>query len=110
MKTSTINALVSFIDGNPVDNLAEIRAELVAETHRNDEAKAAKASEYAAAHDVVMAAMSTTPATAAEIFEACKDDLPDGFTKGKVTYALRALWGDEVVKTEGKVNLYALKA
>ena len=45
-----------------------------------------------------------------ELWEAVDGDLPDGMTKGKVQYAVTRLWSDEIVKTEGKVNTYALKA
>ena len=39
-----------------------------------------------------------------------KDSLPEGFSKGKVQYAVTRLWADEVTKTEGKVNTYSLRA
>ena len=38
--------------------------------------------------------------------EAIEDEVPEGITKGKVQYALTHLWGDEIVKVEGKPNGY----
>jgi hypothetical protein len=44
--------------------------------------------------------------TAAELYEAVEDKLPEGFTKAKVQYALSHYWEADVVKHEGKVNSY----
>ena len=79
---------------------------------RKAEQKAVKSAEYAEAHDVVMAtfAEAVNPITVSELYEACEDTLPAGFSKGKLSYALRALWAEEIVKTEGKVNTYSVKA
>ena len=110
MKISTLRAL-STLSLDP-ETLSEIQAEIVkmekAEA-RKDEQKAAKNAEYAEAHDVIMGVIADAvgPVTIAEIYEACKDELPEGFTKNKISYALRVYWSDEVVKTEGKVNTYA---
>ena len=61
---------------------------------------------YAAAHDVVIGALSNKPVTLAELWETVKDTVPEGMTKSKVQYALRELWAAEVIKIEGKVNEY----
>ena len=76
---------------------------------RKAEQKVVKANEYAEAHDAVMGVIAdaTGAITVSEIYESCKDELPEGFSKNKIAYALRTYWADEVVKTEGKVNTYA---
>lgn len=112
MKKSTMQSLVSYLDGEVVTNLDEIRAELVAELNKGAEKAQANRDLYAQAHDVVMSglAQATAPVTIGELYESIKGELPEGFSKGKVQYAITRLWADEVEKTEGKVNTYALKA
>ena len=112
MKKSTMQSLVSYLDGEVVTNLDEIRAELVAELTKGEAKAQANRDLYAQAHEVVMGglAQASAPVTIAELYEAIENKLPEGFSKGKVQYAITRLWADEVEKTEGKVNTYALKA
>ncbi len=94
---------------NYIKNVPELAAEyteLKAELDKNAEKAQANRDLYAAAHDVVMATLSDKPMTMAELWEAMKDNVPEGMTKSKVQYALRELWASEVVKIEGKVNEY----
>ena len=51
----------------------------------------------------------TADVTDKELFEVAKDELPEGFSKGKVQYAITRMWVDEVVKHEGKTNGYTRK-
>lgn len=110
MKISTLRALSALTSDEAI--LTELTAEIEkaekAEA-RKVEQKVAKANEYAEAHDVVMGVLAdaTGAVTVSEIYEACKDELPAGFSKNKISYALRVYWADEVVKTEGKVNAYS---
>lgn len=92
----------------PEFSVQEILEMMDKELNRGTEQKAAKMSEYASAHDAVMGVLAdaTKPVTVAEIYESCQADLPEGFSKNKIAYALRTYWTDEVVKTEGKVNMY----
>ena len=108
MKITTYATVYSFLTANGFDN-AEILAEFEKEINRTAEAKQAKDALYAEAKSIVLDAMDA-PATIGEIFEAVKGDLPEGFTKGNLQYAITRLWKDEVDKTEGKVNTYARKA
>lgn len=111
MKKASLRALVDYIVDNDVNELSEIKDEIVAELNK-DEAKAqANRDLYAAAHDVVIEAIAsaTAPVTLSELYEAVEDNLPEGMTKGKVQYAVTRLWSDEIVKTEGKVNTYSVK-
>lgn len=84
----------------------EVLAELDKEINKGAEAKAKNAEAYDAIHDIVIGALTSAPATVAEIWEAIENDVPEGVTKGKVQYALTHLWGDEIVKVEGKPNGY----
>lgn len=113
MKKSTLQSLVSYLNGNAIDNLDEIREELNAELNRGAEKAQANRELYALAHDVAMSGLerSTNGVTAGELYEEIADELPEGFSKGKLQYALSRLWNDElnIVKEKG-ANLYALKA
>ena len=110
MRIATMKSLVSFLNGEAVENIAEIKAELEAELNKGAVAKAEKAAGYDAAWDAVheVFAQTTAPLTVAEIFEAVEANLPDGFTKGKVQYGLTHNWADKIVKIEGKPNTYRL--
>lgn len=108
MKNTTYATVYSFLTANGFDN-AEILAEFEKEINRNADAKQAKDALYAKAKDVVLPVMDG-PATITEIYEAVEKDLPEGFTKGNLQYAITRLWKDDIAKTEGKVNLYARKA
>ena len=105
-------ALVSYLNGATIDNLDEIKAELEAELNRNAEKAAANREMYEAAKSVIFEGfrVAGTPVTITELYEEIKDELPNGFSKSKVQYAVTRLWVDEIVKTEGKVNTYSLKA
>ena len=108
MKNTTYATVYSFLTANGFDN-AEILAEFEKEINRNAEAKQAKEAMYAEAKPIVLGAMDA-PATITEIFEVVKGDLPEGFTKGNLQYAVTRLWKDDIDKTEGKVNTYSRKA
>ena len=110
MKKSTIKSLVAYLNGETVTNIAEIKAELIDELAKDEQRKADKITAYDAAWEAVREPLSKSnkPLSAAEI--AAQAKLPDGFTKGKVVYALGHDWADRVVKIEGKVNEYKLKS
>ena len=111
MRKVSLQSLVSFIDSiDAPQEIKDVRDEIVAELSKGAEKAQANRDLYAQAHDVVMGALSATPVTIGELYDEIADALPDGFSKGKVQYAITRLWADEVVKTEGKVNAYSLKA
>lgn len=112
MKKSTMITLVSYLNGATVDNLDEIKAELEAELNRNAEKAAANRELYEAAKSVIFEGfrVAGTPVTIAELYEEIKDELPNGFSKSKVQYAVTRLWSDEIAKIEGKTNTYTVKA
>ena len=84
----------------------EVFAELDKEINRGVDAKAKNLEVYESFHDILIDNLASSPATCGEIYEAIKDNLPEGITKGKVQYALTHLWQDEIVKIEGKPNTY----
>ena len=104
MKTTTFATVYNFLTSNGFND-AEILAEFEKEINRNAEAKQAKDTLYTEAKPIVLAVMNV-PATMTEIYEAVAKDLPEGFTKGMMQYAITRLWKDEIVKAEGKVNTY----
>lgn len=76
------------------DALQAINAELA----KNAEKAEANRTLYAQAKDIVLSHVGTEPMTVAEIFAACEDELPEGFSKSKVQYGLLNLWSDSVTK------------
>ena len=105
MKKTSLQSLVSFIDGEAVENIAEIRDEIIAELDKGKAKAEANRAVYAEIHDKVIEALSTAsaPVTAQEI----ADEI--GVSRGKIVYGLTNYWSDEVVKdATGKSTTYAL--
>ena len=111
MTKNTMNAIYSVLSGADFEGKAEVMAEVEKELNRGVAEREAKAAMYEAARPVVFEAMRIigSPATVADIYTEAQKELPEGFTKNKVQYGLLHYWNDAVVKTEGKVNLYAAK-
>ena len=107
MKKATMNTILSLIANIDTPEADEVRNELTAELNKGAEAKAEAAKGYDAAKAVVMSELGETPVTISELYDAISDKLPEGFTKGKLQYAMTRLWKDELVKTEGKVKAYS---
>ena len=109
MKKATMNTIVNYINDNAIEELFEVRDELVAELNKGAEEKARNAELYESAKEVVMDELSTTDeaVTISELYDAVADKLPEGMTKGKLQYAVTRLWvGNGIAKVEGKVNTY----
>lgn len=114
MKKATLQFIATYLsentqyaDDNEKSALESALTEINAELNKGAEAKAEAAKEYEAAKAIVMSELGETPVTIGELFDAIGDKLPEGFTKGKLQYAMTRLWKDELVKTEGKVNSYS---
>ena len=107
MKKSTLSAVFTALKN--IDFDPELLTEVEKELNRGEAEKAKNAELYEVAKPIVLGALSETPATIGEIYDEVADSLPEGFTKGKVQYAITRLWADEVTKVEGKVNTYARK-
>lgn len=93
-----MTTIANYIQNVPelANEYAELRAELA-----KDYAKAQANRElYEAAHTVVMSKLTAEPITVADLFTLCEGELPTGFTKSKLQYALVNYWADEVVKIE----------
>ena len=105
MKKSTLQEIHDLLvnwDECPERLIEEINAEL-----NKGQAKAdATHKEYDEMREKVLEVLrsATAPVTAQELAD------ETGLPKGKIVYGLSRLWMDDVVKTEGKVNTYAIKA
>lgn len=119
MKKATMTALVSYLNdmiamnGGKTDTeefIVNARDELTAELNKGADEKARKAEMYESVKPIVFRALSETPVTISELHAEIAKDLPEGFTKSKLQYAITRLWKDEVTKVEGRVNSYAIKA
>ena len=112
MKKVSLQSLVSFIDSiDAPQEVKDIRDEIVAELGKGEAKAQANRDLYAQAHDIVMNGLRVAdkPVTIGELYDEIANELPDGFSKGKVQFGVTRLWADEVVKTEGKVNTYSVK-
>lgn len=98
MKKSSLRSLVAYLNGTTIDNISEIKAELEAELAKGEEKANANRILYDAAHDVVMKHINSKLITVADLFEKCKDELPNGFTRSKMQYAMINYWNNEIVK------------
>ena len=102
-----MNTIANILSSIDFENKDAILAELNAEINRGADAKAQKVAEYDAVKPIVLDALTETPVTIAELFDAVRDALPEGFSKGKIQYAVTRLWSDEITKIEGNPNTYA---
>lgn len=111
MTKNTLTAIVAALSTVEFENKTEIMAEIEKELNRGSAEKAERAAAYKAAWPVVEEAMKAidSAATVADIFNECEKNLPEGFTKSRISYGMTHYWTDRVVKTEGKVNTYTLK-
>ena len=110
MKKATLSTIYSALLDAGYESTDPIMEEISKELNRGEAEKAKNAELYEQAKPIVLGALSDKPATISEIYDEVASELPDGFSKGKVQYAITRLWADEVVKTEGKVNSYSRKA
>ena len=108
MTKNTMMDLVAMLNGAELsdERTAEIKVELEKELNRNAERAQANRELYASVHDIVMNgfAVAGKPITLAELYEEVQSELPKGFSKGKVQYAVTNLWANELVKTEGPAH------
>lgn len=113
MKKMYFEQMLSILNGigeatpEMIDNL---KKEIEKEVYKGEAKAQANREMYASAKDIILGALTETPVTIAELYDEIANELPDGFSKSKVQYAVTRLWADEVTKVEGKVNAYARKA
>ena len=113
MKKATLLTAYAILTGKgevTEETKAAVIAEFEKEFNRDAEEKAAKAAEYESVKEIILAPLNEAIMTISELYEAIKNELPDGFTRGKVQYAITKLYADEVVKHEGKPCTYGRKA
>ena len=110
MKKSTLENMLSYLNGNATD-VDALRSEIQGELDHMTEKARANADLYATAEPVVLAALNTTRRTAKEVYELCKDNLPEDFKAGKVQYLLNHQLRDRIaVNDNGKnPNTYHIK-
>ena len=106
MKKATMNTILTLIATIDTPEADEVRAELNAELNKGAELKARNAEAYEAVKPIVMSELGDATCTIGELWEAVEDKVPEGFTKGKLQYAVTRLWVNDLVKVEGKVNGY----
>ena len=111
MTKNIMKTILAILDATDFENKTEVMAEIEKDFNRGAAEREAKAAVYEEARPVIFEAMRVigSPATVADIFAEAEKELPKGFTKNKVQYGLLHYWNDSVVKTEGKVNMYAMK-
>lgn len=104
-----METMLRYLNGETVDTAA-LRTEIQAEYDRVTEKARANADKYATAIPIVLGVMTPIGNTAAEIYAACANDLPEDFSLSKVQYLLREkLKGKIRVIPNGKnPNTYAL--
>ena len=111
MTKNTMTRIYNTLKDIQFINKEVVLAELEKELNRGAEEKAAKNAEYEQAWPVVAEGLRVigNPTSVADLYAEIANDLPDGFSKNRVSYGLTHQWSDRVVKTEGKVNCYALR-
>ena len=101
MKKNTITALYNYFVKNDVNiDIAAVVEDIRTEYEKSAAKATAKMDAYEQAKPIVLSAIANAPLTAKEIFAACEDNLPDGFTANKVQYGLLHYWTDEVAKID----------
>lgn len=112
MRKTTMNTILTLIADIDNADAQAVRDELNAELAKSAERAQANANVYELAKAVVLNTMEglTAPVTIGELYNELEGELPEGFTKGKLQYAVTRLWTDSIAKIEGKVNTYTLKA
>lgn len=118
MKKSTLKYVAEFIadyidaeggEHEVSEEMVAARKELFAELNKGEEKAAANRTLYESAKAIVLAALTDTPATAAEIYEAVKNNLPNGFSRSKVQYGLTNYWKNDVVRHDGTPATYTAR-
>ena len=96
MKKNVFEAIHNYLNGDETVDLSMVREEVNAEWERMNAKRESNKAVYTAAEKVLLDALTDTPQTSREIYDA--NVWPKDFTPGKLNYALRAMWADEVVK------------
>ena len=106
MKKSVFESILTLISTIDTPEAEEVRQAVTTELSKGAEKAQANRDLYESAKGIVLSELGDTPVTIGELYDAVADQLPEGFTKGKLQYAVTRLWTSEIVRIEGKVNTY----
>lgn len=110
MTKSTLTGIYAYLNGDTTVDVDALRIAVEAEMNRNAEKAEANRQLYASAHDAVIENIrGLENVTLAEMWDTVENHVPNGFTKGKLQYAIREYWGDEFEVTDGSPKTYSLK-
>lgn len=100
MKRNVFEQVVALVNGQSVADMETLRNEVNAEWERMNAKRKANQDIYGMAKEVVFAVLAAAekPMTVKEIFLACGDRLPEGFTAAKIQYAVLHYWNAEIEK------------
>ena len=111
MKKNTITALYNyFVKNDDTIDLSAVIEDIRTEFEKSAAKASAKMDAYEQAKPIVFAAIADTALTVKDIFTACEDKLPEGFTSHKIQYALLHYWANEVVKIDNGKAPFSYKA
>ena len=103
MKKSVLESVIKYLQTNTGDRDALLTTLTEELNHLNSKAME-NAAIYNRAIQPVLDVMSETPMTAKDIYNACADNLPEGFTANKVQYLLLHQLADRVKKQDNGKN------
>lgn len=110
MKKNTITALYNyFVKNDDTIDLSAVVEDIRAEYEKSAAKVNAKMDAYEQAKPIVFAAIADTALTVKDIFTACEDELPEGFTSHKIQYALLHYWMNEVDKIDNGKGPFTYK-
>ncbi len=110
MKKNTITALYNyFVKNDDTIDLSAVVEDIRTEYEKSAAKASAKMDAYEQAKPIVLSAIADTALTVKDIFTACEDELPDGFTASKIQYGLLHYWMDEVDKIDNGKGPFTYK-
>lgn len=109
MKKDTLISLYNYFVEKTGDLDPAVVNDICAEYNKIITKANEKINEYELAKPFVFSAIADAPLTAKEIFCACEDNLPEGFTANKIQYGLLHYWVDEIIKIDNGRNPYTYR-
>lgn len=98
MTKNTMTTLINYLTANDIPELADVKAELLAQAEKNAVKAQANKDAYDAVQTLVENVLTDEPQTVAEVYEQIKDELPEGFSKGKVQSLFTRRWEEFAVR------------
>jgi hypothetical protein len=107
MKKATLETIRDTLIDLGVNDTDPMVVELNAELNKGAEEKAARATQYAGIHNIIVDNLTDTPVTCADLYSEIATEVnAKGMSRYNVQYALNNLWQDEIVRIPGKPNTY----